>query len=261
MQEKELACALRIQKKGPGRRTWRCPDDAVLAAYADTFLDETGRQRVENHLAECDFCLEQVAFLARAQGTETPTDVPRALLARAQELGGSRHGTQWALVPRWGLVATATASLALAAGLWLGQPESVHSPSTSLGPPPVETVSPPAAGTSASAAPVPPPAVRNRARPAALPAVVFPQEGAVIPPDGAEFRWQEVDRSLFYEIRLVTANGSLLWEQRVEATHARLPADLRLAAGQKYFVWIRAYLQEGKTLKSSTVGFTVDDTN
>jgi hypothetical protein len=91
--------------------------------------------------------------------------------------------------------------------------------------------------------------------------LVFPQEGSVIPSDGLEFSWQEVEGSLFYEIRLVTADGSLMWEQRLEATQAWLPADLRLAAGQKYFVWVRAYLPEGKTLKSSTVGFTAGENN
>jgi hypothetical protein len=97
--------------------------------------------------------------------------------------------------------------------------------------------------------------------PAALPDLVFPREGSIIESEKLEFRWHKVERSLFYEIRLVTADGSLVWERRVEAPRARLPADMRLTAGQKHFVWVRAYLPEGKTLKSSTVGFTVGETN
>jgi hypothetical protein len=98
-------------------------------------------------------------------------------------------------------------------------------------------------------------------RPAILPNLLFPQEGSVIVPKELEFSWQGVERSVFYEIRLVTADGTLMWEKRVEATSVRLPAGVRMAAGQKYFVWIRAYLPEGKTLKSSTVGFIVGETN
>lgn len=261
MDEKRLARALAIHKKGPGRRTWRCPDEGELAAYADTLLNEAGRQRVEKHLVSCDFCLDQVSFLVGAREAETPASVPEALLARARELANSQERTQWTPALRWALPAGITACVALAAGLWLGQPEMVLSPPAPPGSPPVETVSPPLASSEASPAPAPPPAVRNRTRKGAAPDLVFPQEGSVITAEEFDFRWQEVERSLFYEIRLVTDDGSLVWEGRVEATRTRLPADVRLAAGQKYFVWVRAYMPEGKTLKSSTVGFTAGENN
>jgi hypothetical protein len=98
-------------------------------------------------------------------------------------------------------------------------------------------------------------------RPAILPDLLFPQEGSGIAPEELKFSWQAVEQSVFYEIRLVTADGSLMWEKRLEATSVRLPADVRVADGRKYFVWVRAYLPEGKTLKSSTVGFTVGENN
>lgn len=254
MEEKELVRALKEQPEGPGHRTRRCPDEAVLAAYADARLDEVARQQVEDHLATCEFCLDHVAFLVRESNAEVAAEVPPALLARAREFGGAQ-AAPWALVPRWGLAAAVTATFALAAGLWLGQPESVLSPSAPSETPAVGAVTPAAQNPAPTVSP-PAPAVRHRTRPVLQPDLVGLQEGAVVPLEGAEFRWHGVDRSLFYEIRVVTADGSLLWEQRVEATHVRLPADVQLAAGQKYFVWVRAYLPEGKTLKSATVGFT-----
>jgi len=54
---------------------------------------------------------------------------------------------------------------------------------------------------------------------------------------------------------MVTAEGDLVWEARVEGTQARLPEDVQLAAGEKYFVWVRAHLPEGKTVQSKVVGF------
>ncbi len=260
MDEKHLARALAIDKKSAGRRTWRCLDDFELAAYADAGLDEAGRRRVETHLADCDFCLDQAAFLVRAREAELPATVPESLLARARELVSSQERVQRIPTLRWGLAAGVAASFALAAGLWLGQPDGVVPPPVTSAPPLIETVHPPPV-PEARPTSVPAPTVRNRALPASLPDLLFPQEGSAIPLEELEFRWREVERSLFYEIRLVTADGSLVWEGRVETTRVRLPADLRLAAGQKYFVWVRAYLREGKTLKSSTVGFTVGENN
>jgi hypothetical protein len=80
----------------------------------------------------------------------------------------------------------------------------------------------------------------------------------VVPGEGLEVRWRGVPGSLFYEVRLVTAEGTNVWEGRTEATAAPLPAGVGLLPGQKYYVWVRAYLSEGKTLKSAATGFRVD---
>jgi hypothetical protein len=215
MDERLLARALTIHKKGLGRRTWRCPDEAKLAAYVDTLLDEPERQRLENHLADCTLCLDHVSFLVLTRSAETPIDIPEGLLGRAQDLADTRQRLQWAVAPRWALAAGVTASFALAAAIWLGQPEVVLAPPPLPAPPPVETVSPPLTGNEASPAPAPSPAVRNRVRPAILPNLLFPQEGSVIVPKELEFSWQGVERSVFYEIRLVTADGTLMWENQL----------------------------------------------
>ncbi len=79
-----------------------------------------------------------------------------------------------------------------------------------------------------------------------------------MPGDGLEIRWRGVRGALVYEVRLVTADGSLVWEDRTEATAAPLPAGVRLEPGRRYYVWVRAYLSEGRALKSATFGFSVD---
>ena len=101
--------------------------------------------------------------------------------------------------------------------------------------------------------------VRSSGEEIVRPELLFLQEGSVIARETVEFSWKEAERSLFYEVSIVTSEGDRVWEGRFEETYAQLPADVRLIAGRKYFVWIRAYLPEGKTVKSSTVGFEVSE--
>ena len=255
MDERHLARALGKGKKNPAQRTWRCPGDDEIAAYVDGGLDEAGVRRVAEHLADCDFCLDQLSFLAHAPEHAMPAAVPEAWLVEARKLAGSPGTSQAKPTLRWVLAGGFAASLALVAGLWLRQPPVVISPPPSAIPPRIETRLP----AHREAAPTPTPAVRSKTRPRVLPNLLFPREGTVTVPDEFELRWQEVEGSLFYEVHLATADGSPVWEGRSKVAHARLPAGLRLTEGGKYFVWIRAYLPEGKALKSPAVGFTVGE--
>ena len=89
------------------------------------------------------------------------------------------------------------------------------------------------------------------------PELVYPREGVILASRDLEFRWRQMPGVLFYEVRLVTAEGDVVWEKRSETTHARLPDSIHLASGGQYFVSVRAYLSRGKTAKSATVGFKV----
>lgn len=72
-----------------------------------------------------------------------------------------------------------------------------------------------------------------------------------------EFRWKALPQALFYEIRVVGAEGDLLWEQRVEDTRARMPRGTAGSQQGKLFVSVRAHLPDGQTMKSQVVGFWV----
>ncbi len=256
--DKELAAFLRGRARKGQERSWKCPDDERLAAYADNQLEERARQGLEDHVADCDFCRGQVAFLVRLEGTEPVGQVPSQLLARARELGAEEGYSFWVPTLRWGTAVAATASLALGAALWLGQPDMTVPPTlTPEGPSPETLVAPPTPPTPAE----PLPSVRSRQLELVVPKLLFPAEGSVVQAGHVEFRWRGMPRSLFYEIRVVTAEGDLVWRGRAEATRVQLPTDVQLAAGQKYFVWVRAYLPEGKTAKSAVVGFNVGGNN
>ena len=51
----------------------------------------------------------------------------------------------------------------------------------------------------------------------------------------------------------------MLWQGRTEETGVQMPGTVPIAPGQEVYVWVRAYLLDGKTLKSDPVGFTLDN--
>lgn len=253
--------AMWTRHKAGERRTWRCPDEASLAAYADGQLAGRDKAHVEAHVSDCDFCLGQVACLLRLQDAETLVEVPETLVARARRLAQGKRVAPARPAWRWGAVVAATGCLAVVTVVWLRQPGAVNIPSPPAAPrvavPPAD-VSPPQ--LPATAAPqVKHRSVRKAVPGSAMPELLFPREGSVVAAEGIEFRWNEVPRSIYYEVRLLTAEGDLVWEGRTEQTQVRIREDLRLAAGQKYYVSVRACLPEGKTVKLPTVGFQAAD--
>ncbi len=43
------------------RKTANCPDNETLLGYLRNTLDKQKRQEIENHIAECSFCLNQIS--------------------------------------------------------------------------------------------------------------------------------------------------------------------------------------------------------
>ncbi len=257
MEEETLIELLRRRKALSNTPGQDCLDEAQVAGYVDGSLNERSRRDVEKHLANCKFCASQVAFLIRLEEEPLPTDVPLGLVANASQLPENRGRAGWLPVLRWGTVAgAAAASLLLIFSLILPDANRIQvtPPASPVGSEPEVLSSPasePESGTPLQRR------VRNQTRLSLRPDLLFPPEGRVVGQEKLEFQWKEVERTLFYEIRLVTAAGDIVWEDRVEGTRVRLPAEIELDDGAKYFVWVRAYLPEGKTIKSSTVGFRV----
>ncbi len=86
--------------------------------------------------------------------------------------------------------------------------------------------------------------------------MVSPTENATLSPDTA-LRWQAVPGTSYYDIDIVTEEGDVVWQGKSEATSTRLPAERALRAGTKYFVWVRAHLSSGGTIKSPAVSFRI----
>ena len=107
--------------------------------------------------------------------------------------------------------------------------------------------------------PAPPsqPALRNSVPKSLQLELQFPVENATLSPKQLEFRWLGVAAATYYEVHVVTEDGSVIWLGKVDGTVVRLPDSVPMEAGRKYFVWVRAYLSGGGTVKSAAVSFRV----
>jgi len=227
-----------------------CPDDYTLASYIDGGLSERDHGRFELHLADCAYCTERVGALGRTREAETTVQVPELLRARSGKLVNA-PGTKnapinpalWRKAPRW----AAAAVVVLAIGV-LSQLYS-PSPNVQEASPSIETPGQPAGIRE----------TRNMEPGAMGPSLLSPLEGMTIIPDDGLFNWTPVQDSLYYQLRIVSDEGDLVWQERVDGTQWALPSGLSLSPGAEYFVRVDAYLAEAKSLNSDYVLFRVGD--
>jgi hypothetical protein len=241
--------------ESPGR-SWHCLEEEKLAAYVEQRVAGREKEQVESHLAACRACRDQVGFLVRAEEERTLDVVPAGWLAGAREL--ERPGARaWMSAWYWGTAATAAACLLLAALWFRPQPEARPSVSGAVPAPSSQVL---AQAETKPLPPVPPaPVVRNQAHAAAGPEVIFPKAHSTVAREGLAFRWKEVKSALSYEVRLVNAEGDVLWEQRVQGQSTKPAPTLTLKPGETCFLWVKAYLPDGRTVQSKAIPFTVAD--
>lgn len=263
MDEGTLKRLLGAGQPTSGRPGWRCLKEDELAAYAEQHVSAEERARIESHLAGCDACLEQVVFLARLPEVAPAPAVASASLARAEGLVAAAQRPRLAPVLRWGSLAAA-ACLILIAGLqWrqsnlLPVPEAPGATAPTVPEPPTVPPVAPAADTSPAPGRTRATVRRSPAAPAPV-GLISPHENETLPVRDAVFTWHAEPGALYYELQVVTEDGTVAWQAQADAaaTRARLPIDHLLRAGSKYFVWVRAHLANGGSLRSTAVSFTV----
>jgi len=267
MDEQELTRILRAQERGGARAGWRCPDEAHLAAYVEHHLPAADQARIETHLADCEACRDQVSFLVRPPADAAGTVAPQ-VLSRARDLVPPVRSF-WAVpLMRWGTMTAAAACVVLAVGLFrlqapqepLAEPPAPTAPAAVAPVPslPAPVAAPPAAVR--QPAPRPAPAVRNSAGTPVAFHLLFPAENAALSPQDLKLQWSAIPGAAYYEAQVMTDEGDVAWSARTGSTSVRLPGDgASLRAGKKYFVWIRAYLAGGGTVKSAAVSFHIAD--
>jgi len=230
-------------------RGWRCPSDVVIAAYLDGSLASDRRDRIQSHLANCDFCRHLIGDIVRAQRTEDAL-LPPGLLQRAiAQTTSQPRRLGWNLLP---VAATLMITGILFAALMLRTPSRVAIP----------TLAAPVAPEIAKTMPAPllgkatPDRVRKPLSVQVLPNVVSPRLNSVMAPEGIEFKWQPVPNARYYQLRLASSDGDLVWEGQSEATRFTFPAAVNLKKGT-YFVWVLAQLEDGQVRKSRPIRFQV----
>jgi hypothetical protein len=231
MEDKSPTELLLLQSAEVTGRTSFCPDDQQITEYYEGMLPGAERERVERHVADCRFCAARIGMLARLDEGVAQNRVPEDALAAAKLMGRSsahihRRFTSWA----------AAAIAALVLGLYF-QPFSGSR--TDPGHAAVEPVGQP--GELRETRSLDPTALGPR--------ILSPLEGGLTGP-GRLISWTPVTGSLYYQVRIVSAEGDLLWQERVERTDWRLPANLELAPGAEYYLRIDAFVTDAKSLQS-----------
>lgn len=232
----------------PRSPRFHCPDEHHLAAYVDQQLIGAERERVESHLARCDSCLQQVGFLVKQSGGPIGS-APPSLVQRAKEFetGVSEHapfGWKWVALP------LATVVMVMGVLVWrkAGTDTQENSTIIATAPQPSGPAILPSVKSGADTA------VRSITRSDSQPLVLSPQPGAIVHASDFSIRWEPVPNAAAYEVRVVTADGDLVWRKRVHENSVNPPKQM-LRAGLKYFVWVRAWLPNGKAEQSAAVAF------
>lgn len=278
MEDTEIKKLLQVQRGQAGRRGWRCPDEIQLAAYVAQRLSSSARNSIEAHVADCDFCLSQVGFLTQSADWANSEEVPAHLLSAARKLVTREPSKVINWGWRWAATTAAVACFALlfvVIARQLRRQESVSRPSDTFvaqqtSPEPVTspqiTVAPPALRLEPTQAVQTPkakstqtPVVRSTSAENLLPKLIFPRNGALVRREDLEFRWEPVSDAILYEVRVMSAEGDLVFEGKTEASWLQLDSSVLLSPGAKYFLSVRALLREGKTAKSSILSFRITD--
>ena len=218
-------------------RFWglKCPSNHILAGYVDGGLDEVARRRTESHLADCAACRSLVVDVVTMQRLEATPLSPT--------------------VPRWVLIPATAAGLTvvlIVVVLIRGPRNEISLISRSqVAPVVAKSETPTAPGGDA------PNIVRKSAPSGSLPELIFPGDGRVVRPSELILKWKVVPHARYYEIHVVTSEGDPVWQSDSERTDAKLPPDITLKDGT-YFVWITAYLDDGRVQKSTPVRLVVN---
>jgi hypothetical protein len=222
-----------------------CPDTQEIAAYADGQLVGTEKHIIERHVASCNRCAEQIAFLVRSNASAEQA-VPDALMAMAMRIGRPPAPRR---VPNWRL-AGASALVLIIAVIVTGHyvrpdkptkvaelsrsSESHPNPSS----PPTQTYHPELRGSEISQSPF-----------------LFPVASQTVDTTNLVFRWKTFPDADSYEIELLTDNGSFVWGEKVITPSVALPGTVHLVKGQTYFIKLSVHEKHGLTEKPKAIAF------
>lgn len=237
-----------------------CPDETELAAFAEGAFSqqERLRARIERHLGECGACRSQVAFLVRMQRPASEPLPPTQWMARVEAIASApaRPAREW----RWVAAPVAVAAaVVIAVVMWVRVPHSPDRPvdhataGQAAGPPVVAS-----ALREPQVSPAPrrsPDVVRNPSRGASI-KVLSPVEGSKVQP-GSSIRWRAVEGALYYNVRLLSADGDVIWDAKADRPACSIPPDIRSSTDGKAFLVIHAFLASGKTVESPVVSVRV----
>lgn len=240
MKDEKLETLLRQAPDAPERQPG-CPDETRMAAYFEGGLNEMEHRELCEHFADCDHCLERLGVLGRCSESDTDIPVPELLTARARRLVPLPVTAQ-NLSPKAPLWAAA-ALLVLTVGLIFNLRG-------------IGLVQGTDRAFSAPAAPVMPMRETRYIEPlAGGPRLLWPKDGENVSSAAPEFSWTAVPGAAYYDLRIVSDLGDLVWQERVTRSRWRPSAPLPLLSGKEYFVRVDAWVGDVGALSSDFVPF------
>lgn len=211
-----------------------CPEDQVMASYYDARLAEPARQALQRHVADCRYCQARLGMLARLEQVKEE-HVSEQILAEAKRLTDQPGQRRFGGVSSW---LAAAAVLVLATGLVLRL--------TPLTPQADGEIVRPAGEFKET---------RGFEPQALASSIQAPQLRIDLAAPNQALSWTTIPGSLYYEVRIVSDDGYLVWQERVPGNSWALPAALRLEPGLEYYARVEAKLDDFRTLKSNFVPF------
>jgi hypothetical protein len=245
MEHEKLTKLLRTLPSDAAVRTSKCPDNHELAAMADGRLSAESGERLALHLADCDFCIAQLGVLKRSHDSEPGYQINEFVLARAGRMSQKNRRSIGHYAPRWASAAAIVLAVLLIFRWNSPSLEGLEAKGGSS-PDPVPQV-------------VEPRQSRNLDLDILKPSVITPANGDTVDPGSLKFHWTAIPGSLYYDVRIVTDGGDVIWQARVDDTELALPEDLQFEPDTDYFFRVDAYLASAKSISSHHVLFTVKE--
>jgi anti-sigma factor RsiW len=208
-----------------------CPPARQIAAFVDGTLDPSERAAVARHVDECVACFDLVATLGNQASRRPPavnTALRNAALAARQQPPVVRR-----LLP----TAAAVAAL-LVAVVWWGSPRQPGRSDEGPGPQVTSPSDPESLSRSSSSG--------------AVVVVQEPQEGDAVN-GGQLVRWDGPAEAASYEVQVATTAGDVVFRRQVEGTVHQVRLDPSPKQAGTYYLWVAAYLPEGRRLTSNVV--------
>ena len=233
------------------RRRRTCPSDGTIAAYVDSALRDSERIRVQEHVAGCAYCRSLVSDIVKQARLTDVEGAPTALLEKAGALVPSKP-KRWAWI--WAPVTTGVLASAAILVMTLETPRRTTLPE---GPSPAAPVPAKSEPAIPSTRPLPETVRKPNSVDNSL-TILSPRPDSILPREQIEIRWNVVRDSLSYHIRVLTADGDVVWDTDSTVNHVKVPKQPTLNSG-KYYALVSAMLKNGRTAKSSPVKFQIAD--
>ena len=245
MEPEKLSKLLRILPTNAAVRRSDCPDDHQLAAYVDKQLPEEPGKQIALHLSDCNYCTAQVSLLKRLHSSVPEESVSEFVLARANRMGKSKKRPTFQYVSRWASAAVVVLAVSLVFK-WNLPDQDFHEATNTTSPDPGSQV-------------IEQRLTRNLGPDILKPRIRVPSNGATVKPGVLVFSWSEVPGSLYYDVRIVTDVGDLIWQAQAEGTEVGLPDYLHLKPDTEYFFRVDAHLASAKRISSQHVLFSIGE--